>query len=67
MICIVLSTLYKMQADMEERLSELRSKEPFFKRKNEREHQVWFMQCHAYIDDLGKIRDAISFKKAKGE
>ena len=28
-----LSTLYKMQVDMEEHLAELRSKEPFFKRE----------------------------------
>lgn len=58
-----LSTLYKMQADIEKHLAELRNKEPFSKRKNEQEHKVWFMQCHAFIDDLKKIKDAIEFKK----
>ena len=62
-----LSVLYKMQEKIEKHLIELRSKEPSSKRKNEREHRVWFMQCHDCIDDLKKIRDAIEFKKARGE
>ncbi len=56
--------LYELQRHAEERLEEIRAKEPLPKRKYERDHRIWFNLCQDVIGDLHEIRDAIVTKRA---
>ena len=58
-----LSELYDIQTDIENKLKELRLKEPSAKRKYERDHKIWYDECQGYIEDLKEIRDLICQKK----
>lgn len=55
--------LCEMEKEEKLRLDNLRRNEPSSKRKNERQHSIWFAQCQMCIDSLHKIRDAIIEKK----
>ena len=60
-----LEELYKMQEGVEGRLEKHRVQEPSTKRAHSREHEVWVLISHGYIEELHRIRDAIIEKKAK--
>jgi len=56
---IPLEELYRMQANVEKHIEDLRASEPSSKRKNTRQHDVWFDTCQGAIERLHEIRDAI--------